>query len=65
MYAVIKTRHDELRRRLVDGVHMFQAIRYAAPPFGARRLRPPQPVGARRGVRDALTFGAESPQLRP
>ena len=34
------------------------------PPFGAGRLRPPRPVEPWSGVRDALAFGAEPPQLR-
>ena len=34
----------------------------AALPFGANRLRPPQPVTPWSGVRDALTFGPKPPQ---
>jgi carboxylesterase type B len=65
MNAVVKTRQGEVRGSLADGVHTFKGIPYAAPPFGAHRLRPPQPVEPWSGVRDALTFGAEPPQLRP
>jgi alkylation response protein AidB-like acyl-CoA dehydrogenase len=64
MNAVVKTRQGEVRGSLADGVHTFKGIPYAAPPFGAHRLRPPQPVEPWSGVRDALTFGAEPPQLR-
>ncbi|HEV8482237.1 MAG TPA: carboxylesterase family protein [Blastocatellia bacterium] len=46
-------------------MHTFKGIPYAAPPFGAHRLRPPQPVKPWKGIRDARTFGAEPPQLRP
>lgn len=65
MNAVVKTQQGEIRGILVDGVRTFKGIPYAAPPFGARRLRPPQPVEPWSGVRDALNFGAEPPQLRP
>lgn len=48
---------------IADGVNIFKGIRYAAPPFGTNRLRPPQPVEAWSGVRDALTYGPKPPQL--
>lgn len=63
--AAVKTRQGEVRGSLVDGVHTFKGIPYAAPPFGAHRFRPPQPVAPWSGVRDALTFGAEPLQPRP
>jgi para-nitrobenzyl esterase len=65
MNAVVKTQYGEVRGIVADGVNAFKGIPYAAPPFGANRLRAPQPVKAWSGVRDALTFGPETPQLRP
>jgi len=65
MNAVVKTRRGEVRGSVADGVNTFKGIPYAAPPFGAHRFRPPQPVEAWSGVRDALNFGPEVPQLRP
>jgi para-nitrobenzyl esterase len=60
--VVIKTRQGEVRGSAIDGVHSFKGISYAAPPFGANRLLPPQPVEAWSGVRDALNFGPTVPQ---
>jgi para-nitrobenzyl esterase len=62
-YAVVKTPYGEVRGSVADGVHTFKGIPYAAPPFGANRLRPPQPVEPWSGVRDALAYGAKPPQV--
>lgn len=62
MTAVVKTRYGEVRGSVVDGVNAFKGIPYAAPPFGANRLRPPQPVAPWSGVRDALAYGPKAPQ---
>ncbi len=63
MNTVVKTRSGEVRGSVADGVHTFKGIPYGAPPFGANRLRPPQPVAPWSGVRDALTYGPKTPQL--
>ncbi len=63
MNPVVKTRYGEIRGSIADGVNTFKGIPYAAPPFGANRLRPPQPVAPWSGVRDALTYGPKSPQV--
>ena len=62
MEATVDIRSGKLRGRRTDGVHVFKGIPYAAPPFGAHRLQPPQPVQAWSGVRDALDWGAKPPQ---
>jgi para-nitrobenzyl esterase len=62
MNAVVKIRHGEVRGSAADGVNSFKGIPYASPPFGANRLRPPQPVEPWSGVRDALTYGPTTPQ---
>jgi len=59
---VVKTRAGEVRGSVTDGVRIFKGIPYAAPPFGANRLRPPRPVAPWSGVRDALVFGPTPPK---
>src|SRR5271169_788889 len=44
------------------GVRAYKGIPYAAPPLGALRWRPPQPVPAWAGVRPAHVFGPNSLQ---
>src|SRR6476469_66338 len=60
--VVIQTASGAVRGSVADGVHAFKGIPYASPPFGARRLRPPQPVEPWTGVREALSYGPKSPQ---
>jgi carboxylesterase type B len=62
MNAVVQTRHGKVRGSVAAGVNTFKGIPYAAPPFGANRLRPPRPVEPWSGVRDALAYGPKSPQ---
>ncbi len=61
---IVPTRQGLVRGSHADGVYVFKGIPYAAPPFGSNRLRPPQPVEAWSGVRDALAWGFEPPQPR-
>ena len=65
MGAVVKTVHGMVQGRDAEGVHAFLGVPYAAPPFGANRLRPPQPVEAWNGVREATRLGPEPPQVAP
>jgi carboxylesterase type B len=63
MYSIVQTRCGQLRGLRSNGVTTFKGVPYAAPPFGANRLRPPRPVDPWDGVRDALRFGPKSPQV--
>ncbi|OLR93905.1 hypothetical protein BJP25_15365 [Actinokineospora bangkokensis] len=48
-----------------DGVLSWRGIPYAQPPVGELRLRPPQPVAAWSGTRDATRYGAPAVQPPP
>jgi hypothetical protein len=65
MIRVVETRQGKVRGSVSDGVVAFKGIPYAASPFGANRLLPPQPVEPWSGVRDTLTFGPNGPQVSP
>ncbi|TQS43955.1 carboxylesterase/lipase family protein [Cryptosporangium phraense] len=45
-----------------DGVSRFLGVPYAAPPFGANRMRPPAAVVGWDGVRDATAYGPTVPK---
>ncbi|MFF8814826.1 carboxylesterase/lipase family protein [Streptomyces pactum] len=62
MDITVPTSHGTVRGRQRHGVTAFLGIRYAAPPFGPRRMRPPQPPEPWTGVRDALEYGPSAPQ---
>lgn len=65
MGSIVQTRDGAVRGSVVGNVISFKGIPYAAPPFGPNRFRPPQPVRPWTGVRDALDFGPDPPQLPP
>jgi carboxylesterase type B len=59
---VAHTRCGAVRGGVAHGVYVFKGVPYAAPPFGANHLRPPQPVARWSDVRDALAFGPTPPK---
>ena len=59
MNALVKTRHGEVRGSAADGINIFKGIPFAAPPFGANRLRPPQPVEPWSGTRRAVELARD------
>ena len=62
MHVRASTEQGDVEGVMEAGVAVFRNIPYAAPPFGARRFRPPQPPEKWRGVRDASVSGPKAPQ---
>lgn len=58
------TRLGRLKGTIENGVEVYRAVPYAAPPVGARRFKPPEPPSAWSGERDATEHGPVAPQNR-
>lgn len=61
--TVVTTRGALAGLELTGGVCVFRGIRYAEPPVGRSRWKPPVAAAAWRTVRRAVDFGAACPQL--
>jgi para-nitrobenzyl esterase len=59
---VVRLRDGAVRGKAEADGYAFLGIPYAAPPFGANRMRPPQPPAPWAGERDATAFGPTVPK---
>ncbi|WP_430420522.1 carboxylesterase/lipase family protein [Phenylobacterium sp.] len=62
IFPVVETANGRLRGLVSGGIKVFKGVPYGADTSGANRFRPPQPVRKWAGIRDALDYGAVSPQ---
>jgi len=62
--TVVQVESGLLQGVVENGIVSYKGIPYAAPPVGALRWRPPQPVAPWAGVRQAAQFGADCMQGR-
>lgn len=60
--VVVKTLYGRVRGARKNGVVVFKGIPYAGSPAGANRFKPAPKLQPWSGVRDALTYGAQSIQ---
>jgi para-nitrobenzyl esterase len=65
--GVVETTNGRIRGVEAEGVLEFRGVRYAAPPLGQKRFRPPEPVTSWANtslVVDALEYGNAAVQIR-
>lgn len=60
---VVETDKGQVQGLEQDGIDAFLGLRYAAPPVGERRFKPPQPADPWTGIADATGYGAPCMQL--
>lgn len=60
---VVRTSFGPVRGLVQDGVNVFKGVRYAAPPVGALRFKPPEPPRPWTEPVDAVAYGAPAVQM--
>jgi para-nitrobenzyl esterase len=62
---MVTVRTGALRGATNQGIHSFKGVPYGAPTGGEFRFKPPRPPARWQGVRDALHYGDQCPQMPP
>ncbi len=62
--TIVETRYGKIQGVQVGNVTVWRGIRYAKPPLGELRFRPPQPPDRWDGIADATQFGPVAYQVR-
>ncbi|MEO6078751.1 MAG: carboxylesterase/lipase family protein [Steroidobacteraceae bacterium] len=62
---IATTTKGALRGTVAGGIQVFKGIHYGGNTGGANRFKPPPPPSAWEGVRDALAYGDQCPQMPP
>ncbi|MBX7501120.1 carboxylesterase/lipase family protein [Qipengyuania sp. YG27] len=60
---IVETQQGKVQGLEQDGVDAFLGLRYAAPPVGPLRFKPPRPVASWTGTWDATSMGAPCMQM--
>jgi para-nitrobenzyl esterase len=60
---IARVKTGQLRGSTDGSIYVFKGIPYGAPTGGENRFKPPQPPSPWNGVRDALKFGDQCPQM--
>ena len=61
-HPLVQLKAGTIRGQAEPGIVAFLGVPYAAAPFGANRMLPPQPVPAWDGERDATAYGPTVPK---
>jgi para-nitrobenzyl esterase len=64
-HPVASTGTGKVRGSVSEGIKVFRGIPYGAAPTASLRFMPPKPPEPWKGIRDALAYGDQCPQVPP